>query len=112
MKEVLESDEVMMITRNGIVIRCPVKGIPILGRPAKGVRLISLKEGDALGDVTLIAGEEEAEEESAASAEKAPASEPVEAREGEQDKDRVESEKTDTKRKRDSSAKRRKKSKK
>ena len=111
-KEVLESDEVMMITRNGIVIRCPVKGIPILGRPAKGVRLISLNKGDALGDVALIAGEEEAEVEIVTSAERAPASEPVEVGEGEQEKDRVESGKIDTKRERDSSAKRRKKSKK
>ena len=111
-KEVLESDEVMMITRNGIVIRCPVKGIPILGRPAKGVRLISLNEGDALGDVALIAGEEETEAEITPSAEMAPASEPIEVREGEREEDRVESGKTDTKKKRDSSAKRRKKSKK
>jgi DNA gyrase subunit A len=58
-KEVIETDEVMMITRNGLVIRCPVKGIPVLGRPAKGVRVISLNEGDSLVDVALIVGDEE-----------------------------------------------------
>lgn len=61
-REVVQSDEVMMITKNGIVIRCSVKGISVVGRPAKGVRLISLKKGDKVGDVALIAGEEEAVE--------------------------------------------------
>jgi DNA gyrase subunit A len=62
LKEVLPTDEVMMITRNGLVIRCPVKGIPVLGRPAKGVRVISLNEGDFLVDVALIVAEENGEE--------------------------------------------------
>ncbi len=62
-KEVLESEEVMMITKNGMVIRCPVVGIPVLRRPAKGVRLINLKEGDSVVDVALIAGEKENDEE-------------------------------------------------
>jgi DNA gyrase subunit A len=56
-KEVIEEDEVMIITRNGIIIRSPVNSVPILGRPAKGVKLISLGEGDAVVDVALIAGE-------------------------------------------------------
>ncbi len=62
-KEVFESDEVMMITKNGMVIRCPMEGISILGRPAKGVKLINLKEGDSVVDVALIAGEGEADKE-------------------------------------------------
>jgi DNA gyrase subunit A len=49
----------MIITRNGIIIRSPVNSISILGRPAKGVKLISLAEGDAVVDVALIAGEKE-----------------------------------------------------
>ena len=58
-KEVIETDEVMMISRKGLVIRCPIKGISVLGRPAKGVRVISLNKGDSLVDVALIAGENE-----------------------------------------------------
>ena len=58
-KEVLETDELMMITRQGMVIRCSVNGISVLGRPAKGVKLINLKDGDSLVDVALIAGEDE-----------------------------------------------------
>jgi DNA gyrase subunit A len=60
-KEVLEEDEAMIITRNGIIIRCPVKSISVLGRPAKGVKLISVSEGDTVVDVALIAGEKESE---------------------------------------------------
>ncbi|MBN1884209.1 MAG: DNA gyrase subunit A [Candidatus Krumholzibacteriota bacterium] len=58
-KEVVTTDEVMMITHNGMIIRCPVKGISLLGRPAKGVKLINLNEGDVVVDVAMIAGEEE-----------------------------------------------------
>ena len=58
-KEVIEEDEVMIITHNGIIIRSPVNSISILGRPAKGVKLISLGEGDSVVDVALIAGEKE-----------------------------------------------------
>jgi DNA gyrase subunit A len=56
-KEVVESDEVMMITKCGMVIRCPVMGIPVIGRQAKGVKLINLNKGDSVVDVALIAGE-------------------------------------------------------
>jgi len=59
LKEVLDNDEVMIITKNGMIIRCPVKGIPVLGRQAKGVKIIKLSEGDEVVDVALIAGEKE-----------------------------------------------------
>jgi DNA gyrase subunit A len=64
-KEVIEEDEVMIITRNGIIIRSPVNSISILGRPAKGVKLISLGEGDAVVAVSLMAGEKGPEGETA-----------------------------------------------
>jgi len=59
LKEVIEKDEVMIITKNGIIIRSPVKGIPVLGRQAKGVKMITLYEGDSVVDVALIAGEKD-----------------------------------------------------
>ncbi len=64
-KEVVETDEVMMITKNGMVIRCPVQGIPVVRRQAKGVKLINLNEGDSVVDVALIAGENNGKGESA-----------------------------------------------
>jgi DNA gyrase subunit A len=60
-KEVVDSDEVMMITKNGMVIRSPVNEIRVIGRRSKGVKLIDLSEGDKLVDVALIAGEEDVE---------------------------------------------------
>jgi DNA gyrase subunit A len=65
-REVIQSDEVMMITHNGMIIRTPVRGISLIGRAAKGVRVIRLSEGDSLVDVALLAGEKEDEEPDAA----------------------------------------------
>ncbi|MBU0535466.1 MAG: DNA gyrase subunit A, partial [Nanoarchaeota archaeon] len=45
-KSVEEEDEVMMISRNGIIIRMGVSGISIIGRNTQGVRLMRLEEGD------------------------------------------------------------------
>ncbi|OQX84580.1 MAG: DNA gyrase subunit A [Candidatus Latescibacteria bacterium 4484_7] len=62
LKEVIDTDEVMIITKNGIIIRSAVNSISVLGRQAKGVKLIKLGEGDKVVDVALIAGEKEDEE--------------------------------------------------
>ena len=58
-REVIETDEVMMITRNGMIIRCPVRGIRCIGRAGQGVKVINLKKGDSLVDMALIAGEKD-----------------------------------------------------
>lgn len=58
-REVIETDEVMMITRNGMIIRCPVRGISVIGRQAQGVKVINLNKGDTLVDVALLAGEKD-----------------------------------------------------
>ncbi|MBU8922809.1 MAG: DNA gyrase subunit A [Bacteroidales bacterium] len=58
-KEVLDDEEVMIITKNGMIIRCPVGGISIIRRPAQGVRVIKMNEGDSVVDVALVAGEDE-----------------------------------------------------
>jgi DNA gyrase subunit A len=59
-KEVLESDEFMIITKLGKVIRCEVEGVSRFGRPAQGVKVINLNEDDSVVGVALVAGEEEA----------------------------------------------------
>jgi len=38
LKEVLPDDELMMITKKGIMIRVPVEGIRIIGRTRRGSR--------------------------------------------------------------------------
>jgi DNA gyrase subunit A len=58
-KEVVDSDELMIITRLGQMIRMPVKGISVLGRNTQGVRLVNLDEGDAASGVTRVVSEEE-----------------------------------------------------
>jgi len=73
LKEVLPEDELMMITKKGIMIRVPVDGIRISGRNTQGVRVMNLGEGDKVVDVARVvkeeddeSGEDEAEEERAA----------------------------------------------
>src|SRR6185295_18283345 len=61
--EVVADDEVMLITRGGIVIRMQVSGISEIGRNTQGVRLIGLEAGDQLIDVARVEETEEDEEE-------------------------------------------------
>ena len=58
-KGVLESDDLMIVTQNGLMIRMGVQGISTLGRNTQGVRLISLKDSDAIADVTRVVAEDE-----------------------------------------------------
>jgi DNA gyrase subunit A len=53
-KEVLPGDELMLITKHGVVIRMPVKGIRVSGRNTQGVRLVNLDNGDLVIDVARV----------------------------------------------------------
>ncbi len=53
-KEVLDSDELMIITANGVVIRLPIAAVRVQGRTTQGVRLIRLDSGDRVTDVARI----------------------------------------------------------
>jgi DNA gyrase subunit A len=55
---VRETDEVMMITKDGQIVRTKVDGISVIGRNTQGVRCIALNEGDKLVSVALIPNEE------------------------------------------------------
>ncbi|MGH7724763.1 MAG: DNA gyrase subunit A [Candidatus Eiseniibacteriota bacterium] len=59
-KEVVDVDQLMIMTSNGQVIRVPVKGISVMGRNTQGVRLIQLEEGDKVTDVARVVIEDEA----------------------------------------------------
>jgi len=61
LKEVLLDDELMMITKKGIVIRVPVEGIRVTGRNTQGVKVMNLTPGDLVVDVARIVKEDEAE---------------------------------------------------
>jgi DNA gyrase subunit A len=60
--EVISSDQVMLITRGGIVIRTKVSEISEIGRNTQGVRLINLEAGDQLIDVAKVEEKDEGEE--------------------------------------------------
>ena len=58
LKEVLPDDELMMITRHGVIIRVPVDGIRVIGRNTQGVRVMNLDSGDTLVDVARVVNED------------------------------------------------------
>jgi DNA gyrase subunit A len=62
LKEVLPDDELMMITKKGIMIRVPVDGIRVSGRNTQGVRIMNLTPGDLVVDVARVVKEDEGEE--------------------------------------------------
>jgi DNA gyrase subunit A len=61
LKEVLPDDELMMITKKGIIIRVPVEGIRVSARNTQGVKVMNLTAGDLVVDVARVVKEDEAE---------------------------------------------------
>ncbi len=56
-----DSRDLMMISKNGIVIRQAYTNVPLLGRDTQGVRLMRFKEeGDSVSSVTFVDDTEEA----------------------------------------------------
>jgi DNA gyrase subunit A len=53
-KEVTDSDELILVTRNGVVNRQPAREIRTIGRATQGVRLVNLDKGDAVVDVARV----------------------------------------------------------
>ena len=53
-KEVTDEDELMLVTRAGVINRQPASQIRVIGRNTQGVRLVSLDEGDEVMDVARI----------------------------------------------------------
>ena len=62
LKEVLPDDELMMITKKGIMIRVPVEGIRISGRNTQGVKIMNMTAGDLVVDVARVVKEDEADD--------------------------------------------------
>ncbi|HYJ81172.1 MAG TPA: DNA gyrase subunit A, partial [Longimicrobiaceae bacterium] len=57
-KDVHPDDELVLITRQGIINRQPVDAIRVIGRNTQGVRLINLGEGDSVMDVARVVNED------------------------------------------------------
>lgn len=58
---VTDDNDLMIINRSGLTIRTAVSQIRLAGRATQGVRIINLREGDAIASVMAVpaAGEEE-----------------------------------------------------
>ncbi|MFM8532612.1 MAG: DNA gyrase C-terminal beta-propeller domain-containing protein [Acidimicrobiia bacterium] len=55
---VLQSDQIMLVTDGGTLIRCPVDGVRIAGRATRGVRIVNVSEGERVVSAIRI-GEED-----------------------------------------------------
>ncbi|MFO7822499.1 MAG: DNA gyrase subunit A [Cyclobacterium sp.] len=53
-KEVVDTDDLMIINRSGIIIRTPAAGVRVMGRATQGVRLIRLNDTDKISSVEKI----------------------------------------------------------
>ena len=60
-REVVQTDDVVVVTSNGMVIRQHASDIRVAGRNTQGVRLIRLQEGDEVADIAPVIAEEEEE---------------------------------------------------
>jgi len=67
-KEVTDEDELMFVTRSGVINRQPADEIRVIGRNTQGVRLVSLDKGDELMDVARVTAEFELAADEAAEA--------------------------------------------
>jgi DNA gyrase subunit A len=71
--EVLPEDEIMLITKQGIIIRSSVAQVRVTGRIAQGVKLVQLDQGDRVTAVARVVPEEAEGTEPAEAIESAPA---------------------------------------
>lgn len=54
LKSVVDSNDLMIITERGLTIRLPISALRIMGRATQGVRLINLKEDDAIASIARV----------------------------------------------------------
>ena len=64
-KEVIDSDDLMIINKSGITIRMAVESLRVMGRATQGVRLIKVNENDSISSVEKVEKIDDIEEEGA-----------------------------------------------
>ncbi|AXA36424.1 DNA gyrase subunit A [Candidatus Sumerlaea chitinivorans] len=62
-KEVIDDDELIVMTRQGVAIRVHVSDIRVISRNTQGVRIINLEAGDVVTGVARLAEKDDAEAE-------------------------------------------------
>jgi len=60
--EVVDSDDLIVITDSGVLMRQPVKAIRAIGRVTQGVRLVKLDDGTNISSITRVISEDTATE--------------------------------------------------
>ncbi len=50
----MDQDELMIISEHGVVIRCPISGVSVIGRATQGVKMMNLEKGDRVVDVARV----------------------------------------------------------
>ncbi len=61
-KNVTDTDDLMIINKSGIIIRLAVKNLRVMGRATQGVRLINLKGNDQIAAVAKVEASDEEDE--------------------------------------------------
>ncbi|MBN2480108.1 MAG: DNA gyrase subunit A [Bacteroidales bacterium] len=59
LKNVKDTDDIMIITKSGLTIRLAVSGLRLTGRATQGVKLINIRNGDSIAAVTGVIGSAE-----------------------------------------------------
>lgn len=57
--EVVDSDDLIVITNTGVLMRQPVSAIRTIGRVTQGVKLVKLDEGTTISSITRVVHEDE-----------------------------------------------------
>ncbi|RZP18710.1 MAG: DNA gyrase subunit A [Flavobacteriales bacterium] len=58
-KNVTDSDDLMIINKSGIAIRLEIDHLRVMGRATQGVRLIKVRDGDAIAAVAKVMSDDE-----------------------------------------------------
>ena len=58
-KNVIDSDDLMIINRSGIAIRLGVESLRVMGRATQGVRLINIKQDDSIAAVAKVMNDDD-----------------------------------------------------
>jgi DNA gyrase subunit A len=62
-KNVDDSNDLMIINKSGLTIRMAVEDLRVMGRATQGVRLINIKEDDSIAAVAKVVHEEDTDDE-------------------------------------------------
>jgi DNA gyrase subunit A len=60
-KDVTDTDDLMIINKSGIIIRIAIENLRLMGRATQGVRLINIRQGDEIAAVAKVTAETEEE---------------------------------------------------